>query len=96
MIFMILWSASLLPWEFCSEIFAAGVERGAVTARSEATRQSMSEGIPAWIATAFGLAMTKGCGLAMTMGCGLAMTMGCGLAMTIGIAKSCAYDQAPC
>jgi len=29
-----------------------------VTARSESTRQSMSEGIPAWIATAFGLAMT--------------------------------------
>ncbi|MCX7240704.1 MAG: hypothetical protein NTU86_09735 [Burkholderiales bacterium] len=55
MIFMILWSASLLPWEFCSEIFAAGVERGVVTARSEATRQSMSEGFPAWIATAFGL-----------------------------------------
>ena len=43
----------------------------------------MSEGIPAWIATAFGLAMTVGCGLAMTVGCGLAMTAGCGLAMTV-------------
>ena len=51
------------------------MNHGFVTARSEATRQSMSEGIPAWIATAFGLAMTRGCSLAMTEGCGLAMTV---------------------
>ncbi|MEI6803736.1 MAG: hypothetical protein WCK83_11290 [Burkholderiales bacterium] len=45
-----------------------------VTARSAATRQSMSAGISAWIATAFGLAMTRGRGLAMTKWRGLAMT----------------------
>jgi len=33
------------------------MRHGFVTA--SAARQSMSEGIPAWIATAFGLAMTK-------------------------------------
>jgi len=31
-------------------------------------------GTKAWIATAFGLAMTRKCGLAMTKGCGLAVT----------------------
>ena len=59
------------------------MNHGFVTARSEATRQSMSEGIPAWIATAFGLAMTVGRGLAMMVGCGLAMMVGRGLAMTV-------------
>jgi len=35
-----------------------------------------------WIATAFGLAMTRGGGLAMTRGGGLAMTQWCCFAMT--------------
>jgi len=45
------------------------MNRSFVTARSEATRQSMSAGIPAWIATAFGLAMTRRLGLAMRTAC---------------------------
>ena len=39
-------------------------------------------GMKSWIATAFGLAMTKGRGLAMTKGRGLSMAKGQGLAMT--------------
>ncbi|MCX7241932.1 MAG: hypothetical protein NTU86_16010 [Burkholderiales bacterium] len=73
------------------------MNQGFVTARNEATRQSMPfgrhcersaaihAGTKSWIATAFGLAMTQGRGLATTQGRGLATTQGRGLAMKVAV-----------